>query len=186
MQNDPDLKTPPRGNNMDIHYSDNHRGLFENLSASPAPHNRRFVELSPINRKILAIAAVTTLFTSFFDVLTELLIELLHSILELCHVAFELLEVNLDHLVEHAFHTGRYETQVIVFYIIMAMLSVLLYYLWRVLPKWQRRLSDKFRSYCVTQRAQWSSEWRNESVMEKIGNVALIVGLGYLASFLLF
>ena len=78
------------------------------------------------------------------DLLLELLLEVLHLLFEVLHVAFECVESVLDHAVEHMFHTGLHETQVIVFYIICTVATILLYFLIRAMPRYFRRLQAKF------------------------------------------
>lgn len=52
------------------------------------------------------------------DVVLGLLLGVIHVLLACIHLIFELVEAALDHFVEHTFHTGTRETQLIVFYII--------------------------------------------------------------------
>jgi len=67
----------------------------------------------------LIFASVITVIAApdmVFGLLFELLHFLFEHFLELIHIAFELIESNLDHLVEHLFHTDLQQTQIIVFY----------------------------------------------------------------------
>lgn len=65
------------------------------------------------------------------DVIFGLLLELVHLMIELAHLLFELFESALDHMVEHLFHTGTRETQIIVFYLMVTMGLAGFYFLWR-------------------------------------------------------
>lgn len=63
------------------------------------------------------------------DAILGLLFELTHLMFEVAHFLFEVFESALDHLVEHLFHTEPRETQIIVFYLILAMGLGASYYL---------------------------------------------------------
>lgn len=63
------------------------------------------------------------------DVILGVLLELAHLMFELVHFLFEVFESALDHLVEHLLHTEPKETQIIVFYLILAMGLGAAYYL---------------------------------------------------------
>jgi len=65
------------------------------------------------------------------DVIFGLLLELFHLMLELAHLLFELIEATLDHFIEHTFETETHETQVIVFYSISTLASIVLFFLLR-------------------------------------------------------
>jgi hypothetical protein len=65
------------------------------------------------------------------DVIFGLLLEALHLALEFAHILFELVESALDHWVEHTFHTGTRETQIIVFYLIVSMGAIAAYFVYR-------------------------------------------------------
>ncbi len=65
------------------------------------------------------------------DALFGLFVGLSHTLWELAHLLFEVIEATLDHFVEHIFETDTHETQVIVFYSMSAMASIGLYFLLR-------------------------------------------------------
>lgn len=77
------------------------------------------------------------------DVMLGLIFELLHLLLEGLHIVFECIEMMLDALVEHLFHTDLHQTQVIVFYILCAFASFLIYRLKLALPRYYHRLIHK-------------------------------------------
>ena len=80
---------------------------------------------------IIGIAIILTM----PDVLMGLLFELVHFFFELLFIIFEWVESTLDKLIEHLFHTELHETQIIVFYLIVCILLLPLYYLWRMLKR---------------------------------------------------
>ena len=54
------------------------------------------------------------------DVVFGLIFGPAHILLELAHMIFEFIEVNLDRIVEYIFDTDVHQTQVIVFYLMLA------------------------------------------------------------------
>jgi len=131
------------------------------------------------------------------DVVIELVTELFHLIFELifevADVAFEGVETMLDHLVEHLFHTGLHETQVIVYYTIVSIVAYPLYRLARVLIRilfrYLRTIPGKYINY----KTQWILlrqdvvfYWQNLPFLIKLKWVLIATSSLYLASFLFF
>lgn len=111
------------------------------------------------------------------DVIFGLLLELLHTLLELGHFLFELFEATLDHIVEHIFHTGTHETQIIVFYLMLSMAFGGLYYLWRIIPRFFRKLKENLLATWRTHKTCLLLYWA-ESAFNKFKLIALFnVGL---------
>lgn len=108
---------------------------------------------------------LTTLFAP--DVIFGLLLGFLHLLLELIHILFEFVEMALDSLVEHVFHTGLHETQIIVFYILCTIGLGLLYFLKRALPRYCRRLHEAVRVTWVSTKARLAATWTNGSRVQK-------------------
>jgi hypothetical protein len=121
------------------------------------------------------------------DVVMGLLFEVVHLFFEILYISFEWLESILDTIVEHLFHTELHETQIIVFYVIMGVVAVPLYYLWRMLMRvivqlkqTSHRTQDAFHLY----RAQASLYWQNLPFYFKIIMTVFSAGILYLSSFL--
>ncbi|CAG7856228.1 hypothetical protein MCAMS1_00637 [biofilm metagenome] len=119
------------------------------------------------------------------DVIFGVLLELIHLMLELVHLAFEVFESALDHLVEHIFHTGTKETQIIVFYIIVAMGLGAGYFMWSAVRRLFRKTIEALQLEYFHQKQRFLMFWE-ESVGNKFKliagfNVALTVA--YLVSF---
>jgi hypothetical protein len=108
---------------------------------------------------------------------------LLEGTLHLLHVLFEYIESALDHIVEHLFHTGLHQTQVIVFYILLAFASAGLYWLWRIVPPAGRRFSKTLRGYFRRKKASLLYFWGEQTLRGKIGilllGIVLTVCYGY-------
>ncbi|MEI6268286.1 MAG: hypothetical protein WCP01_05335 [Methylococcaceae bacterium] len=118
------------------------------------------------------------------DVVIGLLTELVHLFFEVLFISFEWLESLLDHVVEHLLHTELHETQTIVFYILMGIVALPLYYLWRVLPGVFFRTKENLQVIWTQYKNQTSLYWQELSLIDKIKVVIITVGAFYLASFL--
>jgi hypothetical protein len=107
------------------------------------------------------------------DIVFGLLIELIHHLFEFLHLLFECFESTLDHIVEHLFHTGRRETQVIVFYLMLTMASGGLWYLGALMLKKTRRLKEDLIVRWRKSKSHWQLYWSEQSLMNKIKLVAM-------------
>ncbi|MEI6145668.1 MAG: hypothetical protein WCP66_04540 [Methylococcales bacterium] len=131
------------------------------------------------------------------DVVIELSTELFHLIFELifevADVAFEAVETMLDHLVEHWFHTGLHETQVIVYYTIVSFLAYPVYRLGRVLLRMLFRFLKTIPVKYAHYQTQWILlrqdvvfYWQNLPFLIKLKWVLIATSSLYLATFLVF
>jgi hypothetical protein len=107
------------------------------------------------------------------DVVFGLLIELIHHVFEFLHLLFECFEGTLDHIVEHVFHTGRHETQVIVFYLMLTMAAGGLWYLGSALMKRMRSLKEDLITRWRASKSHWLLYWSEQSLMNKIKLIAM-------------
>jgi hypothetical protein len=105
------------------------------------------------------------------DAIFGLLFEITHLLLELLHLAFELFESALDHWVEHTFHTGTRETQLIVFYLMMTMAAGGLYFLWGVIQRQFQMLKNKLLMVFLCHKNRLSIYWA-ESATNKFKLIA--------------
>lgn len=134
---------------------------------------------------LLALMAIT--FLAMPGEILHLLWGAIHHaievVLHLLHIAFELLEMSLDHLIEHSFHTGVHETQVIVFYIIVGFGFVGLYFLWRMIPPYIFQKYQKLRLFLMRKKSSSLYFWNEQSTMDKVKIITislLVIGLyGY-------
>jgi hypothetical protein len=124
------------------------------------------------------------IFLTMPDVVIGLLIELVHLFFEVVVISFEWLESLLDHVVEHLLHTELHETQTIVFYILMGIVALPLYYLWRVLPGFFSRTKENVQVIWAQYNNQTRLYWQELSLIDKIKVVIITLGVLYLASFL--
>lgn len=119
------------------------------------------------------------------DVIFGMMLELIHLLLEVAHLVFELFESVLDHMVEHLFHTGTRETQIIVFYLIVAMGSAGFYFLWRKIKRFFYNLKNTVQSVILDNKNRFLSYW-SESAHNKfklIASVNVALTIVYLVGF---
>jgi hypothetical protein len=105
------------------------------------------------------------------DIILGLLLELVHHFFEIIHLIFEIFEASLDHIIEHIFHTGMHETQVIVFYLIMCMVCGVIYYISKKIPRFFRKIKKNTLSILLTHKTKFFLYWE-ESASNKFKVVA--------------
>lgn len=143
--------------------------------------------ISPTNRKILQYSLaliVIVVLIAMPDVVIGLLFELVHFLFELLFIAFEWVESTLDKLIEHLFHTELHETQIIVFYLIVGIVLLPIYYLWRILKRLFFRLKETLPETWMLYKIRATLFWQGLSLIDKIKIIAIAAGAIYLASFL--
>jgi len=118
------------------------------------------------------------------DVVIGLLFELVHFFFELLFIAFEWVESTLDKLVEHLFHTELHQTQIIVFYLLVCIIVIPLYYLWRKLLRFYFRLKEAFPETWMQYKTRATIYWQDLSLIDKIKIIAIAAGAIYLSSFI--
>jgi hypothetical protein len=106
------------------------------------------------------------------DAIFGLLLELLHNLVELGHLLFELFEAALDHAVEHIFHTDTHETQIIVFYVMLSMALGVAHYLWWAMPRFFRTLKENLLATWLAHKTRLSLYWA-ESAYNKFKLIAM-------------
>jgi hypothetical protein len=116
---------------------------------------------------LIAIAITITI----PDIIFGLLLELLHHFFEVIHLIFEVFEASLDHVVEHIFHTGMHETQVIVFYLIMCIICGVIYYISKKIPIFFRKIKKNILFFWFTHKTNFLLYWE-ESASNKFKVVA--------------
>jgi len=129
------------------------------------------------------------------DVVIELTTEFFHLVFELifevADVTFESVETMLDNVIEHLFHTGLHDTQIIVYYVIVSVLAYPLYRLVRVLLRYLFRILTAIPIKYADYKNQWlllrqdiSYYWQKLPFISKLKWVLITTSVLYLASFL--
>ncbi len=111
------------------------------------------------------------------DLITELGHHLLEIFLHILHLGFEYLEMGLDHLIEHQFHTEMHETQVIVFYVLITLGLIVSYLVGRKIPAALKRISNNLLLYWSRKKLSVRYFWDQKTLAEKIK----ILGMGITA-----
>lgn len=122
----------------------------------------------------LLLAAILTFLTipdQVLDFMLALLHFLLEGVLHLLHLLFEYVESTLDHIVEHLFHTGLHQTQIIVFYTLLTCAAAGCYWLWLKIPPICKHLGQNLGGYFLRKKASLLYYWGEQTLLVKIGIV---------------
>lgn len=119
------------------------------------------------------IAAFATLILAP-DLVLEISGEVLHHALEGCHLLFEFVESTLDHLIEHVFETDLRATQIIVFYILVAIGATLAYFIWRALRNLYLKLTRALITAWQNGKNNLSGFWHRQSLFGKVKLFSLV------------
>jgi hypothetical protein len=114
-----------------------------------------------VNRKLMIQFVLICIVIIFYDVA-------LHSLFLMVHIAFEWLELTLDHIIEHIFHTDRQQSQIIVFYLLWLIALYGVYRLWRTLPDIYSRLKEQIFATGLQCKSYLVDYWRDQSSVQKI------------------
>lgn len=126
-----------------------------------------------------SFGVIASVLVGFYDVIFG-------SIWELLHLIFEVIEIALDHLIEGIFRTNLQQTQLIVFYILLAFAGVLIYALWKLLPYLCIGLCQNVKADWQELKMAVVEDWQGMSLMKRALWVSGFLLVNYLASFLLF
>ncbi|CAD6872111.1 PilZ domain-containing protein [Methylomonas fluvii] len=131
-----------------------------------------------VNGLLLSLALlVLAMPDAAFGLLMGLIHHVFEVVLHFIHLIFESAEYNLDHVIEHAFHTDTHTTQVIVFYILCALGLTGLYFVWRIVPHNCRRAGNGLIAFWCRKKASCLYFWSQQALVDKIK----IVGIGVIA-----
>jgi large-conductance mechanosensitive channel len=103
-----------------------------------------------IHQKIVLSLILFTVVISMYDDIFHLLISVLHGV-------FEWVEHILDIGIENLLETGTHETQVIVFYILVTLIFLGLYRLYRFFPRWYNNLKKSLHLQKIETLSQWQA-----------------------------
>jgi hypothetical protein len=122
----------------------------------------------------------------FFDTLYEWLAELMHLLVELSHQLFEVIEEGFDIAVEFIFETDVHTTQIIVFYILMAIFFYGVYKLVHKLPERIKRYRDAIHLYCLKEKFETIDYfeqlgtsvvkfWQDQDFIHKLQSISVLL-----------
>lgn len=131
----------------------------------------------------LVVVACLVLALVMYDVTIDILLETLHFVFEIFHNMFEWLELGIEHSVEHLFHTNRHGSQIVTFYILVALILWGLSYLWKALPAIYQWLSRTLLSIWARRKTQFQIYWQLMTPLHKLAVFMTALMVAYLASF---
>ena len=131
----------------------------------------------------LLVVAIVVLALVFYDVSFDLLVGLLHFLLERLHELFEWIELAIEHTVEHLFHTSRHGSQIVTFYVLVALIGFLAYRLWRVVPGLYRSGKEWGLGAWAQRKTELELYWLSLTLISKILLIGTALVVAYLASF---
>ncbi|MCX7096485.1 MAG: hypothetical protein NTV43_01110 [Methylococcales bacterium] len=112
-------------------------------------------------RKLLARFILFGILISFYDIL-------LHTVFSILHLSFEWLELVLEKVIEHVFHTNRKDSQVIVFYLLWMLALYGGYRLWLVLPRYYADCKQQFIRAKRQYKAKVGNYWQHQPLFQKL------------------
>ncbi len=110
-----------------------------------------------IHQKISFTVVIAIVMISMYDAV-------FHFLLWLLHILFESAEFVLDHFIEGVFEIGNRETEIVVFYLLISLISVGVYRLYHALPRWQQQ----FKQLLQRQQAEALAQWQALSALYKM------------------
>lgn len=111
--------------------------------------------------------------------------DVLDSVLTLAHYAFEGFELLLEEVIQHVFHVDKTQSQLYVFYILLAMALGLLVLAYRKGPTVLARLTDYLQGVCRRQKEHCLDIWHEQPLLQRILFITVYLPLFlYFASFL--
>jgi hypothetical protein len=140
-------------------------------------HNRQIYQKFIFHLSLLGIAI--SLLVNFYDVVFGYLFESIH-------IVFEVVEMGLDKLIEETFETELHQTQLIVFYILLVVGSVLIYFVWKVLVELCSGTGAWLSNELTELKTAISQDWNGMTITHRVIYISVFILINYLASFLLF
>lgn len=126
---------------------------------------------------ILGVAL--SILVGFYDVIFG-------SVFDFIHTVIEIIELGLDGLIEHTFHTSLRQTEIIVFYIMLVLGGVLIYLIWKALVEMCSGTGQFVKDEWTEFKDAVSHDWQGMTVTNRVIIISVFLLLNYLASFLLF
>jgi hypothetical protein len=132
----------------------------------------------------LFIVGLIALSIAMYDMVIDIVLNILHLLFELLHILFEWFELSLEHAVEHMFHTTRHGSQIITFYILLLIGSLLLYGLWRMTPRLYRRFIEFLAVAWERRKTACWIYWLSLPLMNKVKLVSTATSVFFVTAYL--
>lgn len=131
----------------------------------------------------LVVVACLVIALMMYDVTIDILLEALHLVFEIFHNLFEWIELGIEHSVEHLFHTNRHGSQIVTFYILVALVFWGGSSLWKGSPAIYHWLSRVILSTWARRKTQFQIYWQLMTPLHKFTVFVTALMVAYLASF---
>jgi len=142
---------------------------------------RKFIVNSLLAILIVSILIMPDLALEYFIGFCSFLFD---ELIEMAHLSYEFIEYGLDLFIEHTFHTGMQETQIIVFYIQIALALVLSYPVIRGAISIIKNLYSSFCCFFSRKKSSLLYVWGEQSFWYQVGLIS--TGIFVISSYLLF
>ncbi|EIC29828.1 MULTISPECIES: hypothetical protein [Methylomicrobium] len=129
---------------------------------------------------LISLALIVLFPDVVFDTTTNILGFLFDHFVEFSHILFESVEMVLDHVIEHLFETDLHSTQTIVFYVLLAIGSYLLYRMGRYFLHLYRRSRLAWSEFRTEHPFDAMEYWRELTRFEKIKLIVIPMVILYL------
>lgn len=131
----------------------------------------------------LIIVALVGLSIIIYDVLIDFVFNILHFIFKVIHIMYEWIELGIEHAVEHLFHTSPHGSQVITFYILLLIAGLLMYWLWRAMPRLYKQFKQFMQRFWERRKTKCKDYWLSLTLRKKVKLLSTTAGIVYLTSF---
>ncbi len=162
-------------------------GQFMNLTTE----DRQLLSKHLLKRRKQQIVTYSLFLTALMiflaapDMVLDMVLDLAHQLLEFMlhavHVFIEIIELNIDRLIEHYLHTGLHTTQIISFYISLALKLICLWFLWKTIPPRCLAFGKHVWRFWSRKKASLLYAWGEQSIFNKIkiSGLAVTAVVGY-------
>ncbi len=142
--------------------------------------------LDVIKRHVeLVVVVLISLSIVRYDLAIDLIFSVFHFMFGIIHIAYEWIELGIEHAVEHLFHTSRHTSQIVTFYILLVLAGFLLRWLWKQLPTIYRQVRLFLQLAWERRKLEWEAYWLSLSLINKLKLLSTATGIIYLGSFFL-
>lgn len=125
----------------------------------------------------LLVVGLIAVFIAMYDMVIDLFLNVLHLGFELLHFLYEWFELGIEHSVEHLFHTSRHGSQIITFYILLLIAGLLLYGLWRLMPRLCRKCVQLLVLAWERRKTECQYYWLSLPLVNKVKLVSTATGV---------
>ncbi len=133
----------------------------------------------------LVVVVLISLSIVRYDLAIDLIFSVFHFMFGIIHIAYEWIELGIEHAVEHLFHTSRHTSQIVTFYILLVLAGFLLRWLWKQLPTIYRQVRLFLQLAWEHRKLEWEAYWLSLSLINKLKLLSTATGIIYLGSFFL-